>query len=94
MLTNISFLLSKKSHDKLSDLSRRGTKTSALIEAIETYTDDQLTYTPARTTSFNLPPEIIFKLDEIKAKNNLKSRNQTVEMLIDLLWAKHIKGPL
>lgn len=83
-----NFLLSQKAHDQIHDLSKRASKQSTLNAIIENYDGAPLEPDVASASTYTLTDENFARLDQIKTLNNLKSRNQTVELLINQAWER------
>lgn len=89
----MAFHISMEAQDKLHDLAKRTTKTQALIRLIADMKDEPLTPPePARSSGYTLPDHTHALLKEIKERNNLKSINQTVELLIKSAWDKRFSN--
>ena len=73
--------------DKLHDLARRTSKADALAKAIGRYKDEPFEgEAPTRATTLTISDEASATIDIIVTKNNLKSRNQAVILIIERAW--------
>lgn len=79
-------------HDKLEDLTgprrQRKTRTDVLVELADRYLNEpiQPADDPVKCSGFKLPADTVRALDAIVTKNNLKSRNQAVVLIIERAW--------